>query len=207
MSDKSAPSGYTLKVDSNPKGAAIYVDGQFRGYTPSTVSGQKGKYSLKVSLRDYHDHTASVEVAKHESVTYTLAPLTYSVTVDSEPRGAALYLNNRLQGNTPFTLSGLVGRYLLKLCLPGYHDCAAILDNPRRETLSYTLLPITYTLTVLSEPRGAAVYLNGQFMGATPLAVSGLRGSCELKVSLEGRGDYTAVINIVHNETVSVAFK
>lgn len=75
MAYKPLPPAFTLKVDSNPKGAAIYLDGQFRGNTPSTISGLKGRYTLKLSLAGYQDYVATLDIAGRTDVSRRLAPL------------------------------------------------------------------------------------------------------------------------------------
>ncbi len=128
MPQQSPPLNFTLLVDSNPKGASIYLNGQFRGTTPSTVPGLKGSYSVRVSMSGYHEHTETVSVSKHESVSYALMPIVCVLAVDSKPKGAALYINGLLRGNTPAKISGTRGRYSLKLTLPGYRDYDATVD-------------------------------------------------------------------------------
>lgn len=137
----SPPPTFTLNVDSNPKGASIYLDGQFRGTTPATVPNLRGSYSLRVSLTGYHDRTETVSVLKHETVSFSLIPVMCVLAIDSKPQGAAIYINGLQRGNTPAKLSGTKGMYAVKLTLPGYRDYDATVDVAGMTEVLFNLSP------------------------------------------------------------------
>ncbi len=51
-----------LKIDSTPAGARVFVDGMFRGETPLRVGLLRGKHEVRLSLADYYDWEAQVQL-------------------------------------------------------------------------------------------------------------------------------------------------
>lgn len=56
-----------LKVDSNPLGAQVFVDGGFRGPTPLHLELPQGKHEVRLTLADYLDWEAQVEIKEGET--------------------------------------------------------------------------------------------------------------------------------------------
>jgi len=56
-----------LKVDSNPLGAQVFVDGGFRGPTPLQLELSQGKHEVRLTLPDYLDWEAQVEINEGET--------------------------------------------------------------------------------------------------------------------------------------------
>ncbi len=58
-----APSTGSLAVTSDPAGAEIYIDGDFKGVSPVTVSGlSAGTHTLSVQLQDYAGTTTNITI-------------------------------------------------------------------------------------------------------------------------------------------------
>jgi hypothetical protein len=71
----------SLRVDSNPSGAAVYVDSIYRGVT-STIVGNlaPGSHSVRLSKAGYQDWTGTVSISA--GATTTLSP---TLTPDQQP--------------------------------------------------------------------------------------------------------------------------
>jgi serine/threonine-protein kinase len=65
-----------LKVESNPSGATLFVDGLQMGFTPNTISLEPGKHELIMSLSGHDKWEAQVELEKDTEtpVSVTLTP-------------------------------------------------------------------------------------------------------------------------------------
>jgi hypothetical protein len=59
----------TLSITSEPSGAEIYVDGQFSGNTPSKLTLDAGKHTIKVSVKDYKDWSHDMTVGAGAEMT------------------------------------------------------------------------------------------------------------------------------------------
>ena len=109
----------SLDVRSTPSGASIYIDGTYKGVTPNVVSGlSAGSHQVKVTQNGYRDDTQTiiVTVGKTTTVSATLsaavvaasaASVTGSLSVESDPAGAEIYIDGEYNGVTPKVISGL----------------------------------------------------------------------------------------------------
>ncbi|WP_048149161.1 PEGA domain-containing protein [Palaeococcus ferrophilus] len=133
-----------------------------------------------------------------------LNPATLSIT--SDPSEAEVYVNGAYGGVTPLTLTLDPGTYQIKLSKEDYEDytTTVTLKPGENRELSVTLTPAFGHLTVYSDPPGADVYVDGAFVGATPLEDYKLStGQHELKVVKEGYEEYSTNITITAGKTFS----
>ena len=57
------PSTGSLAVISDPAGAEIYIDDDFKGVSPVTISGlSAGTHALSLKLQDYADNTTNITI-------------------------------------------------------------------------------------------------------------------------------------------------
>lgn len=57
-----------LKVESMPEGARVFVDGEFKGAAPLRAAFPVGKREVRVTLPDYHEWEAQVELKEGEEM-------------------------------------------------------------------------------------------------------------------------------------------
>lgn len=102
--------GLTVPVTSNPAGAQVLVDGKpLEAPTPTTLTGLDAKkvYAVSLALKGFHSWKVKLKPKAGEKVDAALVPNEKVVTVSSTPEGAALLLDGRQVGRTPFTLRKL----------------------------------------------------------------------------------------------------
>jgi hypothetical protein len=131
------PAGTTgdIAVSSSPAGAAIYLDGAYRGTTasgnPIDITGiAPGTHTITLKQSGYSDYVTGVQVSagRTTTVSATLTPVqgsgtTGSVSISSSPSGADIYLDNQYLGITPLIQSGVApGSHQVRLTLTGYQD-------------------------------------------------------------------------------------
>jgi hypothetical protein len=117
----------SISISSSPSGAAIYLNGIYKGTTPKTISSvEVGSHTIKLEKYGYEAVTRTVTVRAGEtantSETLThLAQETGSISISSSPSGADIYLNGVYNGTTPATITGVPpGAHTLKLEKYGY---------------------------------------------------------------------------------------
>ncbi|MCK5802564.1 MAG: PEGA domain-containing protein [Lentisphaeria bacterium] len=111
------------------------------------------------------------------------------ILVQSDPPGAAVFLDGENVGTTPFLLRKVPsGRRRLKLTLDGYDDLERQIHVPDLlPGAPYKLSLRPNTALVTSKPIGAGVWRGTQFLGNTPLVITGLAvGEYELTVVASG---------------------
>ena len=130
-----------------------------------------------------------------------------SVSVESNPTDAYVYVNGAMVGKTPYVVTGLsTGDHEFMVTKNGYYNwkkTITVLEGQQRSIYA-TLQPIENTqgILVTSEPSGAKIYLDGVYQGET---MSGQAypvtdvsaGIHSLVLELDGYPDYRTSVSIV----------
>ncbi|HON72830.1 MAG TPA: PEGA domain-containing protein, partial [bacterium] len=93
----------SLYVDSTPRGASIYLDNIYEGETPRRIDSiPAGIHTLRLSKDGYRDYVQQVRIDAQQTanIQISLTP-GYSLTVNSTPRGAMVYIDGIFKGITP----------------------------------------------------------------------------------------------------------
>ena len=144
-----------LRVQSDPAGALVTVDGQYRGETPVTIRDLPlGAYTVQIARPGHIPWSNRVTLTSASPARVVAAELqpgldmsgrvTGSMYIDSRPRGARVMIDGRFVGTTPFRVPGLAaGRHEIRLELDGYRAATqAVQVTPGRESrVAMTLDP------------------------------------------------------------------
>ena len=189
-----------LKITSDPSEASVYVDGDYEGITPLTLSLSTGTHTVKLSKSDYEDYTTSVTLNPGESKTIsaTLTPAFGYLSVDSSPSGAKVYIDGSYVGDTPlkdYKLS--TGEHEVKVVKDGYEEFTKMVTINSGETASVeagliaiqttstTSRVVTSRITTSSSPtqpaRAATTGIPATYI-AVGLLVLGLIGGAAVKL-------------------------
>ncbi|MBK8480213.1 MAG: protein kinase [Proteobacteria bacterium] len=128
------PGSAVLEIISVPSGAAVTINGRPLGQpTPVTVGLSPPLQAMRVALtlegyQRWSTRTSFRPRERRQRLVASLTPATGSLTVDSNPQGAAVYVNQTRRGITPLTLSNLTltDRLTIELRHRGYQ-----LEAPR----------------------------------------------------------------------------
>ncbi|WAI02490.1 PEGA domain-containing protein [Methanogenium organophilum] len=125
-----------------------------------------------------------------------------TIAVSSEPEGASIFLNDEdlgLQTNT-FIEDVFPGIHYIRLELPGYRTWETFfeVDEGKVTYISHEMEPIVGgPFSVATTPPGAAVYIDGTFMGTSDTVLYDLpAGQHRILLTLDGYADYAATITI-----------
>ncbi|OPX68001.1 MAG: PEGA domain protein [Methanoregulaceae archaeon PtaB.Bin056] len=129
------PTTGDILVISVPDGAAIYLDGNYRGKTlhgnPFDITGvAPGTHTVTLLKSGYQDSTTTVAVSAGQTstVSVSLTPgsvpsSTGDITAQSSPSGADVYLDNVYKGFSPLSLHDVpAGSHVVTFRMPGYTD-------------------------------------------------------------------------------------
>ncbi|NMB79792.1 MAG: PEGA domain-containing protein [Methanomicrobiales archaeon] len=204
-----------IYAQSNPSGAAIYMNGNFQGYAPITLSNlAPGTYSMKASLAGYTPDTQLISVYSGQTATYypTLqqsppAPRsTGTVTVTSNPDHALIYVDGAYQGKAPLTVTLYPGSHTFRLTLPGYNDYTStvyVSANSNQKLNAVMATAVFGTVTITSVP-GATVYMDSNAQGNIPssgiLTLYNIPGGNHLfKLTASGYNDWMNTVYVQPN--------
>jgi len=158
-----------LTLATVPIGATVFIDGIKLGLTPTILDEvRSGKHSLKFIKSGYIDdeRDITVEPGERKVVTVNLERLNV-IDITSIPRGATVYIDEELKGQTPVKVNLRSGTYTFRLEREGYENWEKSLKIIRDFRQNVKLLKMI-SVQLLSEPIDAEVYMNNKFMGRTP---------------------------------------
>lgn len=101
------------------------------------------------------------------------------LAIDSRPAGAGVWLNGRAAGTTPLVLDAPAGTYQVQVRMNGREArtfSARVVDGltTKRSVRLGPAAAAPGELRVTTRPAGAALYLDGRALGASPIYVHGL---------------------------------
>lgn len=159
----------------SPADAEVYIDEQFESSPNGTVSKmlKYGEHTYRIQHPLYETTAGNFQMGNEKkTIEVQLKPAFGFLSIHSVPTGAAVSLNGRQVGKTPFKSDQLrEGSYALSLEMPMYAGATKKVEVVRNltQTETLTLSPEFGFLEIQSTPeQGAEVYINSQKMGVTP---------------------------------------
>jgi len=162
-----------LTITSEPAGASVDVNGARRGVTPCTVERvAAGDSEVLVILEGYESYRGRVATRAGETleVRAVLKAIPATLEVLSLPKSARIYLNDQFSGETPLTRTNMApGECRIRAELPGYEtDARTVLIKPAaHNTEEFRLVRNSGVLTIITEPAGCNVFVDGVLRGTT----------------------------------------
>ncbi len=168
-----------LEVTAEPDGTRVLLDGRARGTTPLTLeSVSAGEHRLEFRHPRYFSEQRTLQVegmGRTQQVAVQLQPAWGTAALTSEPSGARVVVGERKVGRTPVEAGILASGETLTFSLPGYKDRQLDLAVPagtRVEPPTVQLEPADGRVQVVSRPAGAAVTVDGEYRGQTPVEMA-----------------------------------
>jgi hypothetical protein len=161
-----------LEVKSEPSGAKVYVDGKQVGETPLVLSDIKmGRHLIRVTKEGYDSYEVLEQIGtgrKKVIANLKKAVREGELMVLTEPSGAAVYLNGRPVGTSPYEGKGLSsGKYSVRVTKEGYEtwEKTEIVEGGKKVEVLALLKMRGGNLVVTAKPSGANIYIDGKFVG------------------------------------------
>ena len=160
------------------KGAEVYIDGKYAGKISNNLFSKEvvsGKHKVLITGKKIDDIEFEFNVGEYEEYEKSISanPATRVVKVITEPPGAVVYVDGMKRSFTPLFIKLKVGEsHVITLEKDGYEKLEKKLYIPEKGGViekRYKLNPLA-ELVVHSNPEGAKVFLNGKYVGTTPLS-------------------------------------
>ena len=151
-----------------------------------------GEFQVEASAAGYHTLQTSLTVTDKDSqvVQLILQPLPGRLSVDSQPPGADIFIDDERVGETPLTdLPVAAGAHSLRVQSPRYLPQQRSLEITGREIqqkLNLVLAPAWAEISINSSPEGATIWVNGETAGSTPAILEVLAGEAKITLLKEG---------------------
>ncbi len=202
----------TLLISSEPSGVKIFTGDDLRGTTPLVLTGLSfGKYVFRTEKPGTTPRVVEEELRdmRPQEMLISLNSNVGQLALTTEPEAGKLYLNDVLQGDTPFQGSLEEGTYRLRLEKSGFRTREDTITIVRDRRLAYAhkfqLQP--GSLKVDSAPAGALIRLNGKGYGSTPLEIEELdTGHYMVNVSHPGFIAQEKEVEIVPGNRANLSF-
>ena len=161
------------------KKVELVIDGERHEPIPGTVDDiSAGVHSLLIDAPLYRAVTKSVLVngkGQSQAINITLEPAWAEYRLSSQPKGASIFIDGELRGQTPLTFKIEEGSRTLVIQMDKYKPYERNIGVVAGQNLTIPevqLLPADGTLNLKSSPIGAAVVLNKEYRGNTPLSLA-----------------------------------
>ena len=170
---------YSVKIDSAPQGAPIYIGDKTCqiGVTPWEGKLNKGDYTVIVETPGYETASKPFKVAALRKQQELFIPLVkkaeppkIDVKADADPKGVAgatVMLDGELKGQAPLVITTTEGRHLLQISKDGYekYETWITATNNNTQTMLPQLKEIAKpkygTVVVDADVPDAEVYIDG----------------------------------------------
>ncbi|MGE0033012.1 MAG: PEGA domain-containing protein, partial [Pseudothermotoga sp.] len=205
-----------LNINTTPSGAQIFLDGSFVGVSPLQIEVQPGQHTVLATMPGYSaaQQSFSISPGETKTINLVLSPEEATLKVYSIPAGASIYVNGQYRGVAPssgLTLKLPPGSYSVEARMSGYHSSSTTVTlNPgETRTITLTLVPIVRkgTLNIFTNPVGASIYVDGNYVGttrSTGLSVQVDPGTHTIIATLDGYQDTSVTVNVGSGETKRV---
>lgn len=211
--ERIAPNVSVLRVTTEPAGATIYIDRKdlgSRGRTPLPLALPPGKYKVIVERDGYETAVIEGVEAKRGAETKVAAALkailgTVKVDVQGAP-GAQVHVADEAAKpvcTAPCQFDLTPGTHLLYFTRPGFQAVPRQVTVARNETVSTIarLAPLSGSLYVDADERGARVEVDGKFGGLTPALVQNVAvGKRKVTVTLRGFAPIESTVDVQPNQ-------
>jgi hypothetical protein len=189
----------------------VRVDGDSAIALPvSELLLDKGKHELRISSPRFLEYVTTIEVAgrdQAQTVEAKLVPAWADVNIMTEPPGAEIRAGEVVLGVTPATVELLAGTQPIELYKSGYRTvrhAVNVVPGQAQELPVFRLEEAGGLIRISSTPAGAAVTVQEQFAGNTPLEYEVAKGR-SYKVTATRPGYATASTTVtVTDEPVMV---
>jgi hypothetical protein len=226
-----------LNVSSTPAGAQIQIDGQSNSawITPFNLAGlTPGHHTLTITRPGYASDARSIEVGSGSKsfISVQLAPLTMTVSLNSEPAGAAIWMDGKDTGRiTPAQIAvDRPGNHSFTFKKQGYleESAAANLQIGQTSHLASTLRALANTdnlkiggkfkklfgggdtagmgaVSIKTQPKGAQVAINNRIVDkSSPVDIFLDPGNYVVDVTMSGFKDIHRVITVERSGKVVI---
>ena len=199
----------TLTADAQ---TSVYVDREYK--KSGTWSGElkSGNYEIVYKKQYYQDAKQIITVEGGEPKTYEikLLPINGELHVNSEPSNASIFIDGKNYGVTPAKITDIIiGPHELRLEKDSFGIVMKqfVLEEGKLLTINETL-PTGREISISTDKNGDMIYIDGNYVGTSPLTTSLSFGEYNVKAIREGK-EITKKITVVQTDgdtSVQLAF-
>lgn len=214
------PQFATLDVQTEPRRAEVFLDGEFIGVTPLNFGARPGRHEVRIELDDYRTVNRSIVLQPGERfrIDVGLERVRRNATVDfrSSPSGADVFLDGSFIGVTPLDdVSVGPGQHEARFTRSGYEDARVTFSVSAGEDtrVNTNLRQTTGSIRVQANVGGAQIFIDGRAAGTVPsgtgqITLDGFEsGVHQVTVVAAGYTTYVTDVTVRSGETATVSVR
>ncbi len=185
--------------------ANLYLGMSYLGKGKETLAKESFKNAFKAAPHktlSSEQHPPKVISLYNEVVAQSLA----SITVKSNVRNAEVFVDDVKKGAAPVVMRNLLpGQHIVKIIALGQEISKTVDLEAGKEQSVFADFQLAGSVSVISDPPAATVYLDGRPLGATPILIKEVAvGEHMINLSKAGFADLDQKVNVKGNETADV---
>ncbi|MBM3435900.1 MAG: PEGA domain-containing protein [Bacteroidetes bacterium] len=174
------PNFGSLSVTTSPvSGAQITLDGiptnHTTPFTFDTLASGKHTMSLLIDLYEPVSREITLKDNEKYSLEIPLTPVFGNIEIASNP-AAGIFIDNELKGNGSYSGILTKGMHTIEGRMEKYYTQSRKLDMKAgaKESIKFEMLPITGSLSVVTDPPEAEIFIDGKSYGKSPRIINDL---------------------------------
>ncbi len=196
--------GHVVQIEVAPADSAVRLHGGLVLPVGGNHFARPGEYTVEIRRRGYVSLRAPIKVtaAQNQSFRYRLTKLPGILQVQT-PVAARISVAGKEVGPAPGEVRLPAGRHELLVTAPRYLPFKATVDingMEQRQVLAAELVAAWAPVTVLTEPAGATVFVDGSARGATPARLELDAGTHRIELRQAGFKPWVTDVQVVANQ-------
>lgn len=179
--------GRDITITSEPSRASLYINGKYEGLTPKTLLLEYGTHNIKL-VNASKTFEERISVTKYSKTTWKFdVSVGKSINLRSKPSGAKLTINGIHRGTTPTWVFLEYGNHNVLLEHSGKTISKTVRITKNSGSFDDTnIFDCGENFTLSSIPSDADLYVDGKFIGKTPINYLLKEKSATVKLKKKG---------------------
>lgn len=166
------PKTGVLNIATNPIGASVSINGEYKGKAPLRIKDLLiGEYNLTIEEKGYGTVNKKITISENQElgVNETLST-GLAITIETNPPGADIYVDDSHKGTTPKNISLEYGNRKIKFVYKGKTVTKDVKITENSENcIVVNLYECDNHISITSNVNDADVYIDGLYVGKTPV--------------------------------------
>lgn len=200
-------------IETKPNGAQVYINNQLKGVSPLTVPLLEGEYNCRLEMALYktEDFNFTLEAGNTLKINKTLSELDIygKIEINTSLEGE-IYIDNEKVSTGSYEGRLIEGLHIVKIQADNHKSYTKeILVIANKEyIIDQTLERKLSVISVQSEPLGASIFIDDEFIGTTPKFVRDVFvGEREISIEKQGYATHKEKISVEYDKTKEFVFR
>lgn len=188
--------GKNITIESDKVGDNLYVDKQYIGKSPQTISMTYGVHTISVE-RDGYSADQNFNVSKNGDSNVKVVFGKY-LKIETDRPGDFIFVDNVEVGNSPCMTNLSFGKHTLTF-RRGSKTYTKVIVVEKDDNVDVINVSLGREVTINTTKVGDFIYIDGKYMGKSPLKTYLYYGDYEVKALQKGEKETSKLITVEEN--------